>query len=270
MILTLRKPIAFVIRDFIDETSYQLAFALRFTNVIFFTFVFYFLSKLIDSTGSSHLEIYGGDYFSFALIGIGFTRYFSSTLNSLRTYLRNAQLNGTLEALLATQTTPLTIIFSSMLYPFLYTSMEVAIIFFIGGLLGVDIYWSNLPVAMVVLFVSLVSFACLGIMSGGFIIIFKRGDPITRLSVLASQLLAGEVFPITVLPQWMQFLSLLLPITHALHSIRLALLQNYSLEQLAPNILIILLFDVILIPVSIIWFKWAIKRAKADGSLSQY
>jgi ABC-2 type transport system permease protein len=271
MIATLRKPLAFVVRDFRDETSYKLAFALRFTNIFFDVFVFYFLSLLINDTASPYLQSYGGDYFAFALIGITFTRFFSATIISLRAFIRESQLNGTLEALLSTQTNALTVITSSMLYPFLFTSMEVIVFFALGlTLFEVNIYWSNLPVALIVLVLSLISFTSLGILSAGFIIVYKRGDPVAKILTLTTQILAGEIYPISVLPGWMQMVSMLVPVTYSLEGIRLALLQNHSLSQLSSIISALVIFDIILVPASIIFFNYSIKRAKMDGSLAQY
>ena len=269
--LSLRKPLAFVVKDFTDDTSYKLAFALRFTSVFFHVFVFYFLSRLVDSVSIPQLEIYGSNYFGFVFIGIAFTRFFSSAINSLRSYIQEAQLNGTLEALLATQTDVFTITLSTIIYPFLFTCMEIVVMFSLGVLLlDLDLFWGNLPTALVILILGLVSFFCIGIIAAGFIIVFKRGDPVTKIFILAGGLLGGELYPVSVLPEWGQKIAWLLPITHTLEGLRLALLSNYTLEQLAPRILTLLIFCVVLIPLSGFWFRWAIKRAKSDGSLSQY
>jgi ABC-2 type transport system permease protein len=271
VILSLRKPIAFVVKDFTDETSYKLAFALRFVNVFAELFMFYFLSQLINEAASPHLGAYGGDYFSFALIGLAFTRFFTTSLQGLRNYIRTAQMTGTLEALLSTQTGVLTIILSSMLYPFFFTFLEVMIFFLTGELLvDVKIYWNNLPVALLIFVLGIISFTSLGVMSAGFIIIFKQGDPVSRMFTIASRLLGGEVYPVSVLPVWLQYISWLLPITYALEGLRLALLQNYSPSRLVTYILALVIFDIILVPVGIIFFNRAIRQAKIDGSLSQY
>ena len=271
MILALRKPLAFIVRDFIDDTSYKLAFALNFTNIFFDLFIFYGISLLVGDAATAHLEVSNGDYFTFALVGVGFNRFFATTLTELRRFIRDAQLNGTLEVLLSTQTNILTTIFSSMLYPIFQIGIQVSVLFLAGFLLfDVNIFWTNLPVALVVLLLSLVSFTSIGLMSAGFIVIVKRGDPVTTIFSLTGRLLSGEMYPVSVLPMWLQFISALLPMTWALRALRLALLQGYSLSQLLPNLLILLIFGLILVPTSIVFFNWAIKRAKRDGSLSQY
>jgi ABC-2 type transport system permease protein len=85
-----------------------------------------------------------------------------------------------------------------------------------------------------------------------------------------SALLGGVLYPITVLPAWLQIFSYLLPITYSLRGMRHALLQGYSLEALSLDILALIVFSVLLLPLGMICFRYAVKKAKMDGSLTQY
>ncbi len=100
--------------------------------------------------------------------------------------------------------------------------------------------------------------------------VLKQGDPINWAFSALSGLLGGVFYPITVLPQWLQMFSYILPITYSLNAMRLALLQGYSLEALAPDIIALMLFSVVMLPFSIMAFRYAVRRAKVDGSLTQY
>jgi hypothetical protein len=51
---------------------------------------------------------------------------------------------------------------------------------------------------------------------------------------------------------------------------RLALIKGASFYNLLPSIFSLLLFTAILMPVSIYSFKYAIRLAKRDGSLTHY
>jgi hypothetical protein len=51
---------------------------------------------------------------------------------------------------------------------------------------------------------------------------------------------------------------------------RLALLKGASLFELLPNILSLLAFALIMLPVSLFAFRYSVRRAKRDGSLTQY
>ena len=100
----LRKPVAFLIRDVREEASYKLAFIMRTAGVFLATFTFFFLSKLIGKATVPYLTAYGGDYFSFVLIGIAFSGYHQVALSGFSRRIREAQMKGTLEAVLLTQT----------------------------------------------------------------------------------------------------------------------------------------------------------------------
>ncbi|GIW46952.1 MAG: transport permease protein [Deltaproteobacteria bacterium] len=271
MALFIEKPLAFVWRDFINETSYKFSFLLQFFGIFISTLIFFFLSKLLGDTGASYLKPYGGNYFSFVLIGIAFYSYLGISIHSISKSIREGQMFGTLEALLVTQTGIPTIIISSSLYSFIWASFRVAVYLLLGSLVfGVNMGNANLVGALLILILTILSFGSLGIISASFIMIFKRGDPVSRFFTGISTLLGGLYYPVSVLPEWLQNLSYLLPITYSLEGMRLALLKGYSLSMLMPNIAPLVIFSVIMLPISIMAFGYAIKRAKIEGTLTHY
>ncbi len=270
-LISLSKPWAFLLKDFIDETSYKFSFIIQFFGIFFTALVFFFLSKLFGNAISPFLKPYGGDYFSFVLIGIAFANYLQISLRSFSSCIRDAQILGTLEALLVTQTSIPTIIFSSSLYSFVLASFRVIVFLLIGVLaLGLNIGDANFMGAILILLLTIFSFSSLGIISASFIMVLKRGDPLSWIFTSMSWLLGGVYYPITVLPDWVQKFSYLLPITYSLEGMRLALLQGYTLRELFPSIIPLLIFTIIMLPISIWVFKYAVKKAKVDGSLIKY
>lgn len=271
LLMFIEKPLAFVWRDFIDDASYKFAFLMQFANMFITTSIFFFLSKLIGNVGKTYLEPYGGNYFSFVLIGVAFYSYLGVSMQSLTGTIRRGQMLGTLEALLVTQTEIPTIIFSSSIYSFIWASLRVAVYLIMGAFIfGVNLANANLAGAFVMLFLTIISFASLGIISASFIMVLKKGDPISWLFTGVSGLLGGLYYPISILPGWLQNLSYLLPVTYALEGMRLAVLKGYSLMQLLPNILALFVFSIIMLPFSILTFGFAVRKAKKDGTLTQY
>lgn len=262
---------AFLKRDMREEVSYRLSFLLQFLNIFFSVGLFYFIAQLLGEATSPHLQPYGGDYFAFVLIGIAFAGYFGVGLSSFSSSLRQAQTTGTLEAMLTTPTSLSTIILSSSLWSYLMTTLRVFVYLLIGTIfLGVELGQSNYPAAFSVLIMTVITFSSLGILAASFIMVLKRGDPITWLFNATSSFLGGVYYPITVFPGWLQFFAYLLPVTYALRAMRLALLQGASYEQLLPDLLVLLIFSGILLPASLLSFRYAVRRAKVDGSLSHF
>jgi len=267
----LRLALAFLRRDFLQEASYRIAFLLQFANIFFSVAVFYFISQLLGDSVSEFLRPYGGNYFSFVLIGIALSSYFGVGLSSFSNRLRQAQTTGTLEAMLATPTPASTIILSSSIWDYLITTIRVIIYLLIGLLfIGIEIKFENLMTALFILVLSVISFSSIGILAASFIMVLKRGDPITWIFNALSSFLGGVYYPVAVLPGWLQPLAALLPITYSLEAMRLTLLQGVPLTELAPQITALVIFSLILLPLSLWAFRFAVRRTKIEGSLTQY
>jgi len=265
------KALAFVKRDFMITISYKFSFFLQLFGIFLSVLTFYFIAKMFSSASIPSLEPYGGDYFSFVLIGIAFSGYLTTGLGSFSGSIRSEQMMGTLEAMLVTPTSTPFIIISSSLWSFIFTSIRVMVYLLIGVFLF-DVNMSNVNIfgALLVLALTIICFSSIGIISASFIMIFKQGDPINWAFSAVSGLLGGVFYPITILPGWLQNFSYLLPITYSLRAMRLALLQGYSLEALTPDIFALILFSIILLPISVTIFKYAVRRAKREGSLALY
>ena len=271
MLYHLRKPLAFVRRDFGDAASYKLSFLMQFAGIVISILTFFFLSRLFGGVMVSYLQPYGGDYFSFVLIGIAFAGYIGVAQHSIVGTISSAQEMGTLEALMVTQTGIPTILFSSSLSSFVWTTLRVVVYLILGvAVFGMNMAEANIPAAVLLLLLSITSLGGFGIISASFIMAFKKGDPLGWVFSGLSGFLGGVIYPIEVFPGWLQKCSYLLPITHSLKGMRFALLQGYSTEALLPYILALMLFTAIMLPLSLFLFQRAVRKAKMDGSLTQY
>lgn len=267
----LRLVMAFLRRDWLNEISYRFSFVLQFFGVFFSVAVYHFVAELFGDAAAAFLAPYGGDYFSFVLIGIAFSGYFGVGLSGFSSSLRQAQTTGTLEAMLTTPTRVSTIIINSSLWDYAFTTLRVLIFLFVGAVfLDVDLSGGNYPAAFLILILTIIAFSGLGILAASFIMVLKRGDPVTWVLNALATLLGGVYYPITVLPDWLQILSRLIPVTYALRAMRLALLQGASFAALLPDILALALFGALFLPLSLVAFRYAVQRARIDGSLTHY
>lgn len=269
MILT--RLLAFLLLDFHNEASYRFSFLLTIGGVIFRSLLFFFLSEFIGVIADPFLGDYQGDYFSFVIIGIALGGYFSVGLTGFAQALRQAQVTGTLEATMMTPTPVSLVIVGSALWSYTYTTFRVLIYLLFGALfLSLDLSQANVPGALLILFLSVVAFGSIGIMAASAIMVIKRGDPITGVLANTANLLGGVFYPVAILPAWLQFFSYFLPLTYALRGMRLAMLGGASWAQLAPDILALLAFCVVLFPLSLLLFRYAVERARAEGTLAHY
>ncbi|MFQ5615935.1 MAG: ABC transporter permease, partial [Anaerolineales bacterium] len=266
-----RIALAFLKRDWRGEASYRLSFLLQFASVFFSVAVFYFVAQLLGEAAAPLLASYGGDYFAFVLIGIAFARYFGVGMSGFANSLRRAQTVGTLEAMLTTPTRLSAIILSSSLWSYGITTLQVLAYLVAGAVfLGVQLGRGNYAAALLVLILTIGVFNSLGILAASFIMVLKRGDPVTWIFNALFTFFGGVYYPIAVLPDWLEPVSNLLPVTYGLRAMRLALLQGASFGDLLPDILALALFSIALLPLSLLAFRYAVRRARVDGSLTHY
>jgi ABC-2 type transport system permease protein len=267
----LRSLIVFFKRDFAIESSYHIAFVLQMVESLFAVASFYYLSHFVESPELTHSLPAGTNYFSFALVGIAFFDYMSVAMNTFDQTIDQARRNGTLEAMLVTDASVPVILTGSALFPFVLFSLRTSIYLAWGiFLFGFPAGSANWIGAIVVLAVSVFAFAGLGILSASYMLLFMRGNPAKWLLLGLSGVLGGMMYPVSVLPHWLQELAWLLPITYSLQGLRLALLGGAGFGELWHSIAALLLFAAVLLPVSCLAFSWALRRTKTLGTLTHF
>jgi ABC-2 type transport system permease protein len=205
------------------------------------------------------------------LIGIAFLGYFSTGLSSFSNSLRYAQTTGTLEAMLTTPTSLSVIILSSSLWDYSVTTLRVVVYLLVGILfLKVDFSGGNYLAAAVVIALTVLSASSLGIIAASFVMVLKRGDPINWGVSTLTAFFGGVYYPVQLLPPSLVWISYLLPITYSLDAMRKALLENATWGELLPDLLALVAFAAVLIPLSLLAFRYSVHRAKVEGSLTQY
>jgi ABC-2 type transport system permease protein len=266
-----RKPWAFIKKDFQNFTSYKLALFFNFFGIFIGILSYFFIDKLFGQKMVPHLAEFGVNYFAYILLSLAFYGYIGVGLGSFTNQIRNEQLLGTLEATLLTPTKVGTILFSMALWNLLLASFDL-VIYILLGLFLFKLNFSNINIlsTLVILLLTIISFSGLGIISASFIIVFKRGNPLGWLINSVEGLISGVYFPVTVLPSWLQIIAKLFPITYAIRAIELAVYKGYSIRQLSVEIGALVFFSFLLLPLSLVIFKYALKRAKINGILAQY
>ncbi len=264
----LRKLWAFLLRDLQAQVSYRLAFLLQLSGMLFTVLALYFVAKMVDP-GTKGLD--GIPPFEWMLVGLAFQFYFSTALYSFSAKIRSEQMLGTLEAMLVSPTPTSVVIFSSAAWDFVYGGLRVAL--YLGAavfLFGVRLHANNLLGLGLGIVLTLLSSAGLGILSASFILYFKRGDPVNFLLSGLTTFFGSVLFPVEQLPEWIRPVSDYLPITWSLRVVRGALLAGETFSDLEQELLRLAVLTAILLPTGLVCSRFAIRRAKREGTLVQY
>jgi ABC-2 type transport system permease protein len=266
---TLREIWLYFWRDVTIARSYRTLFLVEIVEALFGTATFYYVARLVDSPTVQNELPQGGSYFGFSLIGIIFLDYLNAALNTFDNSLVEARDTGTLEHVLVTQTSLPLLLGGSAIYPFVSTTLRVAIYIAWGAILfGFPLGAANWPGVLAVMIASLLAFSGLGILSASYVLLFKRGNPAKWLFLGITSLTSGTLFPVGVLPGALQFLARLNPVTYSLDAMRSALLSGVSIIALWRPLLVLLGFAVVLLPISMGIFSWSLKLTKATGTLT--
>jgi ABC-2 type transport system permease protein len=257
------------LRDWRIGRSYRLAFVLRFLGTAFQVVVFYFIGRLLGE-GHPALAPYGGDYFAYVLIGLAFQRLFNLSLAGYGAGIGEAQQTGTFEAQLLWPVSWPWLVVSFNLWPYTYALAETALYLVLGVLLGAPLTGANWVGAFGVALLACVAISGLGLMGAGLIIVAKRGNVVAWAVEAATALLAGVYFPTALLPDPLPRLAFMLPQTYALRGLRDALLLGQNTMALAPELLVLLAYAFVLVPLGVLTLHLACRWAQAQGSLAQY
>src|SRR5208337_944918 len=154
-------------------------------------------------------------------------------------------------------------------YPFAATSLRIAV--YLGwatAFFGFPLGGANWISVLAVLLSTLLAFSGLGVLSAAYLLLFKRGNPAKWLLLGVSSVVGGMLFPVNILPGWLQFIARINPITYALDAMRAVLLDGASLLAISRPLLLLLVFGAILLPASMAAFSWALRRTKTTGTLT--
>lgn len=265
------KLLAFLWKDWEQARSYRLAFIFQSGSAGLTLAGLYFMNRLFRSIELEAIDSYGGNYVAFILIGIVVTVYSGTALRAFSTSMRQAQVMGTLEVLLLTRATLRTVVFGGFTYPFLQATVSM-IVYVVGGFLILEVSFEDVNLVGVLLAMALTMtiMISLGIVAASVTLVSKQGDPFTRVLIIAAGMLSGALYPVSVLPGWLQSVAQILPQTHAIEAIRLAVLQGSSVQEIAPQLGVLALYAVAVAPLAMISISYAMRRAKVEGSLAHY
>ena len=259
---------AFLKRDLKMRAPSKIGLLFDLLAVVFSATTFFFVSRLVPETSTS-LNPYGGNYFAFVLVGLAFAQYQGHALSGMIGALQTEKERGTLESLLVTPLSMTQFFLASTLWDFLYATMNVVVYACAGVFIfGMKLHSQGLFWACITFVLAYSSFIGMGVLSAAFFLRFRRGNPGVWLIGEVSELLGGVYFPIALLPVFLRGMPAWLPMTHALESFRLALLQGAGPSQLWPHWIALSGFAVFFLGTGAWAMTSALRYARRTGSLS--
>ena len=133
-----------------------------------------------------------------------------------------------------------------------------------------DLAGANFVAALLVLIVASIPFIGIGMMTAVLPLISPEKG--TQLGFIAQGLLlvvSGVYYPVSVLPQWMQWLSVISPATYALDGMRDAIIDGAGVTAMWPNIWPLIIIGIVSVPLGLEVFRRGERYAKRHGKLKR-
>lgn len=261
---------AFLVRDFRVAWSYRFSFFFQNATLLFSVLTLRFISDALAGAKIESLDSYGGDYFSFVLLGAGISLLAFPVTKSFAAGVRGAQVTGTFEALLMTRTPGVLVVVYSALYGLATAGVQLLLMWLIGGVVfGADFRPGQIPVVLLIVAMTVVVLAGIGLLAAAFVIAFKQNEPFTGAFVAGSMLVSGIMYPTSVLPAWLERVSPLLPLTHSAALLRFTFLTGADTGQAVTHFVALALFCLFL-PLGVVALNLSLTYARRTGALSQY
>jgi ABC-2 type transport system permease protein len=260
----LDKTVVIVRRDVLTAMRYRTGFVLGGAGAITELAAFYYLSRAVGPGFRPE----GVEYFSFLLVGTGFYTFLLMGVHAFLQTVQEAQQTGTLEVLMTTSTSPPVLVFLSAMSAFAANTVTLAFYLIAGVGFGAPLR-PNVVSSLAVFALSVVVAAAIGLLAAALQLAVQKGSAVVW--VLGSVwFLTGTLFPVQTLPKVLRDLAQLIPITHSLEGMRLALLEGASLSGVGHELMILASFALVLVPCSLLVFSWTLRRARLEGTLSFY
>jgi ABC-2 type transport system permease protein len=262
---------AFVRRDWKIALSYRAVFVADVLGLATQIVVFYFIAKLVDP---GRLPTYGGtvpSYLAFVAVGLVVNLTAGVLLYQVANALRQEQLTGTFEALIATPTSGATLQFGSIAYMLVFVPIRAAVL--LGAIsigFGLDLELAGIAPTLLLLAAFLPFTWGLGLISAAVVVTFRRGSNATGIVVTLLGLISGAVFPIALLPPLLRTVAEWNPFAIAIEGVRDALIGGTGWGPAGLDMLRLLPLSVAGLALGALCFRAAVARERRRGTLGQY
>jgi ABC-2 type transport system permease protein len=220
--------------------------------------LFYYVSRLVTVSTFESQDA----YFAFVMVGILIIRTLASTFTAASAGIRQQLVSGTFERTVVSPFGPVAGIASSLIFPFLVASaLSTLMLLLAAAIFGIPLEWETAPLAVPLGILAALCFAPFALMLAASALLFKGTAAGAGFILTGISLIAGFYFPISVLPDWISWMSNVQPFTPAVELLRNVLVGTPLEDPALLSVLKMVGFAVVLMPVSF----WVLKKAILIG-----
>ena len=232
------------------------------------TLTIVFIAEGIEATGG---QIDVGRVTTILLVGAVVWAYLGIIFEILTETVAWERWEGTIEyTFMAPLSRPIHL-FGMGLFAIVYGIIRAILLFGVVALFfDVNVAGANFLAALVILLIASIPFIGIGMMTAVLPLISPEKG--TQLGFIAQGILlvvSGVYYPVSVLPEWMQWLSTISPATYALDGMRDAILEGDGITMMWDEIWPLIVIGFVSIPLGLEVFRRGERYAKQHGKLKR-
>ncbi|MFN2557304.1 MAG: ABC transporter permease [Nitriliruptorales bacterium] len=254
--------------EIVEDLSYPMTIVMQFLTALFPVIVYYFIAQLVPAR-----QPVGGDYYTFAAIGLAVAVVLQSALSGFGRRLEVTQNQGTFETMLVEPVPWMAVPVTLNIWRTVLGAIECGLILLLGALLGADLRLSGIPAFIALVFLGVLACTAVGTLSASLQVLAKRSAPIIALYGLAASLLGGALFPVSNLPPWLEIFSYAVPHMYVIEGARhLLMVAPPTVKIFDPleAVVALVVFNAVMFAVALPLFSRSLQFARKHGLLSGY
>lgn len=259
----IEKIFYFIKRDMTSFSTYKTNMILMVLSALFGALSYAYLGS--NATMQSVLEMYHISFKDYLVIGISFSTYISQALTLVQATATPWQL----EEVLVSPTGLGTFIIGSSAWGFIWSTIVVVIYLAVGSLAFGVVLSINLIGTVLVLGLGISTLVGFSMIGAGILIVVKQGDPVTWLMGILTSVFGNVLFPPKVMPYQLRVISYFVPQYYFFTCIRLMMI-GWSIQAILPDLLTLALMCAIILPLGYFVYRWCLKTARKNGTLSWF
>ncbi len=201
------------------------------------------------------------NYFDFLAPGLLMMIVMMSAMTGIPEGISQEKERGTFDGVLSSPINPVSIIIGKSVALTIQGFIQGILIFILAVVFfGVNVQLASIPLAFGLLFLGVFSFIGLGILFTSISEDQKTSTLIANLLMFPMMFVSGIMFPVQQMPWFMQWLSAIMPVTYAADAMRKVMIMNAGVQDVLPQIAILVGFGILTMAIAIPVFKKSMTR----------
>jgi ABC-2 type transport system permease protein len=266
----MRSALALIRANLLTAASYRVAWLMSIAGLAFQIVPTYYVSKVLDPVLGSSIKGEGSDYFGFLVMGTVAYLLLSAAVDSLPRALERGINTGTLELIFSTPSSVPSLLVGLTGYELLWASARCLVVLGAAAAFGFHAHWTRFGEAALILALIVATYFGAGMIAGAMMIAYRRTGQLQTMVIVGSAMIGGVLYPTKLVPAWAARFADIVPMTYGIRAVRRVTIDDWPLRAVLPDVGTLGMFCILFLAAGSLAMTHALRRARAEGTLSQY